>query len=129
MSKGAKGRKNLQAYTFGGMTNIKNTKLYSDIASPGGMTTSEQNQSLETPMGTGREVLTGFGQSQQVTNPGYVTLSKPTRPKVPNFFDQAYGTDPKKRLRQRPQSCKSGYSRRSNIMEKIKAYKAPDPYR
>ena len=51
------------------------------------------------------------------------------KPKVMNFFDQAYGTNVIKRAKERPQSCRSGYSRKSSILHKLKAFKAPDPYR
>lgn len=67
--------KNLQKYTFGGLTNIG---------------TSEMNHSHDSGYDTNREILTGFGQSQTVDN-GAVNLVAPTKPKVPSFFEQAYG--------------------------------------
>lgn len=125
LPKHKKDRKNLQHYTFGGMTSIRQTPLYQQL----GKTSSEHNMSSDVALSSRREVLTGFGQSQLDTrNSGQITLQRPTKPKVPNFFDQAYYTDPKKRARDRPQSCKSGYSRKSTTLQRMKAYKADNPY-
>lgn len=108
--------KNLQHYTFGGMTNIAATEA--------------MNNSSEWGVTSGREALTGFGQSQTFSNaPGYTTASRPMKAKVPSFFEQAYGLDSKKLAKERPQSWKSGYARRANILDKIKCYKAPNPYK
>jgi hypothetical protein len=62
---------------------------------------SEHNFSSE--YDTGREQLTGFGGQSQ-PNGNLISLQKPMKPKVPNFFDQAYGTNFIKRVRERPQS-------------------------
>lgn len=127
-SKSSKKRKNLQHYTFGGMTNIRNTTMLNDMT-PNRFASSEFNQSNDGMMETGGEVLTGFGASQSNgKSSGYIPLNPPTRPKVPNFFDQAYGTDVRKRAKDRPQSCKSGYSRKSNVIERLRTYKPPNPY-
>ena len=92
-------RKNLQHYTFGGMTNIRNTPLYGELGPNRFKIESEHAQSFDADFGTGREVLTGFAKSQTSNkNSGYVTLQRPTKPKVANFFEQAYGPDPKKAI-------------------------------
>ena len=123
-------RKNLQAYTFGGMTNIRNTTMYNDLTPNKFKIESDYNQSSEFGMETGGEVLTGFGVSQNHTiKPDLITLERPKKPKVMNFFDQAYGTNVIKRAKERPQSCKSGYSRKSNVIKRLRTYKAPDPYK
>lgn len=127
-SKASKKRKNLQQYTFGGMKNIRNTSMYSEL-NPNKYNPSEFNQSNDGMMETGGEVLTGFGASQSNGKlSGFIPLNPPVKPKVPNFFDQAYGTDVRKRAKDRPQSCKSGYSRKSNVLERLRTYKPPNPY-
>lgn len=108
------------------MTNIRKTPLYKQLALDRIKSESEHNMSSD--IGTGREQFTGYELSNNGSNSAYTMLQRPVRPKVPNFFDQAYNTDIIKRARERPQSCKSGYSRKSNVLERIKTYKAPDPY-
>ena len=121
-------RKNLQGYTFGGITNIRKTKLYDEIT--GSQNPASHHMSSEAGFDSGREMLSGFYPPSQLTvNPGGgLTLERPTKPKVKNFFEQAYGADYKKQIKDRPMSCKSGYSRKSNVIERIKSYKAPNPY-
>lgn len=98
--------KNLQAYTFGGITHVA---------------PSDPNaNSLESGYDSGREVLTGFGQSQTFSQRQAAGLTKPQKPKNPNFFEQAYGMDHKKMARQRPQTCKSGYMKRPSTVDKIR---------
>lgn len=103
--------------------------MYSELSPNKFKIQSEYNMSSDFPVETGREVLTGFGGSMNNSNAEYISLERPKKPKVMNFFDQAYGTNVIKRARERPQSCRSGYSRKSSIMQKLKVFKAPDPYR
>ena len=128
-SKVTKGRKNLQHYTFGGMTSIRKTPLYGQLRPNQLMTQSDHNMSSDLGFESGREKLTGFSVSKVGNEGEFIQLQRPQRPKVPNFFEQAYGADAKKKARERPLSCKSGYSRKSNILERIKTYKAPNPYK
>jgi hypothetical protein len=119
-------KKNLQNYTFGGMTNIRKTPVYNQLAP--NKFKIERDRNTSSDFDTGREQLTGFGYSGKGEG-DYIRLQRPTKPKNQNFYDQAYNSDIIKRARMRPQSCKSGYSRKSNVLDRIKTYKAPDPYR
>jgi len=97
-------KKNLQHYTFGGMTNIRRTPLYNQLAVSklkGGI---EINPSSEADFESGREKLTGFTPSVSGQKGDFVRLNRPTRPKMPNFFDQAYNTDIRKKVKNRPMS-------------------------
>jgi hypothetical protein len=100
-SKPDKKKKNLQHYTFGGFTNIRKTPLYYEMAPNKFNIEPEHNFSSE--YDTGREQLTGYG-GQTHTTAKHISLQRPMKPKVPNFFDQAYGTNLIKRVRERPQS-------------------------
>ena len=127
-SKEAKSRKNLQNYTFGGMTNIRKGAMYNQPNNNFKINTNPIQDS-EPGFESGRENLTGFGEKNSKQGSDFFNLQRPNKPKVTNFFDQAYGTDIRKKARERPMSCKSGYSRKSQIMQRVKAYKAPNPYR
>lgn len=103
-SRGTKGTKNLQHYTFGGMTNIRKTALYNQLAHNGSKQNSAYNPSSEPGFESGRENLTGFGEVRNPTDSDFYNLQKPKKAKVPNFFDQAYGTNIRKKARERPMS-------------------------
>lgn len=92
----------MQHYTFGGMTNIRKTPLYNQLTTNKFKNESEHNMSSD--IGTGREQFTSYELSNNGGNSAYTMLQRPVRPKVPNFFDQAYNTDIIKRARERPQS-------------------------
>jgi hypothetical protein len=108
------------------MTNIRKTPVYNQLAP--NKFKIEWDHNISSDFDTGREELTGFEQYNKGEG-DYIRLQRPTRPKMQNFHDQAYNSDIIKKARLRPQSCKSGYSRKSNVLERIKTYKAPDPYR
>lgn len=128
-SKDLKSNKNLQHYTFGGMTNIRQTPLYNQLVHNNLKINSEVTQNSEVDYESGRQNHTGYAGMSSQHEGDYFNLQKPQKAKVANFFDQAYGTDIRKKARERPMSCKSGYSRKSHIMERLKAYKAPNPYK
>ena len=118
----------MQGYTFGGMKNIRSSTMHSDLT-PNQLNANSNNNFSESAFETGREMLTGFEGSQANTaNQNLVTLERPKHPKVKNFFDQAYGTNLKKRARERPQSCRSGYSAKSSTISKLRTFKAANPY-
>ena len=104
IAKQRKKENNLQHYTFGGMTNIKKTPLFTQLRSNKFKPSSDHNFSSDLGFDSGREKLTGFSTSNTNKDENYTKLLRPTRPKVPNFFDQAYGSDIKKKARERPMS-------------------------
>lgn len=117
----------MQGYTFGGMKNIRSSTMYSGMSQNN--MTPEQHNFSEYRVETGGEILTGFeGSPRDSTNPNIIPLERPKHPKVKNFFDQAYGTNVWKRARDRPQSWKSGYTAKSSTINKLKTYKAINPY-